>query len=90
MNWPQLMGLGCAVASTFVGTFGLLQVEPLPPSARLGALAPLDSDGDGKLSRAEWASGGRDAASLEAQDTNRNGSLEPAEVRPRRGTTRKD
>ncbi|MCW2363113.1 hypothetical protein M2346_000226 [Sphingobium xanthum] len=90
MNWPQLIGIGCAVTSSCVGAFGLFTLKPLPPSARLGALATLDSDGNGQLSRAEWASGGRKAGAFDAQDTNRNGILEPAEVRSRRGAARKD
>lgn len=88
MNRPQLAGIILAVMSTATGTYGLMQSKPLPPSAKLGAMAPLDRNNDGRISGEEWAQGGRPAAEKIARDANGNGYLEPAEVRParKRGT----
>lgn len=85
MNRPQMAGMGFAIASAVLGAIGLFHSKPLPLSARLGELAPLDANSDGRLSRAEWASAGRDAAQFEALNSNNNGYLEPDEVKPRRG-----
>lgn len=85
MNRPQMAGLAFAIASAVLGAIGLFHSKPLPLSARLGALAPLDANNDGRLSRAEWTSVGRESATFEALDTNKNAYLEPDEVKPRRG-----
>ena len=85
MNRPQMAGLGFAIASAVLGAIGLFHSKPLPLSARLGALAPLDANNDGRLSSAEWVSAGRDTAQFQALDTNSNSYLEPDEAKPRRG-----
>lgn len=85
MDRPQMAGLAFAVASAVLGTIGLVHTKPLPLSARLGQLAPLDANNDGRLSRAEWTGAGRPIAAFAALDTNSNAYLEPAEAKPRRG-----
>ena len=85
MDRPQMAGIGFAIASAALGAIGLLHSKPLPLSARLGELASVDANNDGRISRREWSAAGRDAAALDARDTNHNGFLEPAEVKPRRG-----
>ena len=85
MDRPQMAGLAFAVASAVLGTIGLVHTKPLPLSARLGQLAPLDTNNDGRLSALEWTSSGRVRSEFEALDTNRNAYLEPSEVQPRRG-----
>ena len=87
MNRPQMAGLAFAIASAALGGIGLFHSKPLPLSARLGAHAPLDTNNDGRLSSAEWASAGREATAFEALDINSNAYLEPAEVKPRRGAS---
>lgn len=81
MDLPRWVGLGCAVASTLLGAYGLLHVKPLPLSARLGALAPLDRNEDGRISRAEWQQAGRSPASMAALDADHDGYVEPGEAR---------
>jgi hypothetical protein len=85
MDRPQMAGLAFAVASAVLGTIGLVHTKPLPLSARLGQLAPMDANNDGRLSALEWTPSGRARSEFEALDTNRNAYLEPAEVKPRRG-----
>jgi hypothetical protein len=85
MDRPQMVGIGFAIAAAGVGTFGLMQSEPLPPSARLGAMASLDSSNDGRISKEEWAAAGRPANTWGTLDVNGNGYVDPAEVKPQRG-----
>ena len=90
MNRPQMVGIGFAVAAAAVGTTGLLQSERLPLSARLGDLAPLDVNSDGRLSGNEWQSAERPAETLEKLDSNGDGFLDPSEVEARSGSARRN
>lgn len=85
MTRPQLIGMLFAVAAAGVGTIGLLNTERLPPSARLGAMAKLDGDGDGRVSLAEWTAAGRNQAAFIELDRDGSGLLEPTEAKARRG-----
>ncbi len=84
MDRWQATGLVFALTSGALGTIGLLNSKPLPPSAHLGRLAPLDKNDDGRLSASEWRAAGRDAGRMRIMDGNGNGFLEPTEIRPRR------
>lgn len=90
MNRWQLAGMGFAVAAAILGAIGLWRSEPLPLSARLGKMAPLDANEDGRISSREWTSAGRAASAMQALDASRNGYLEPAEVDPRRTSDPRD
>jgi len=82
----HFVGLGLGLASTLLGFYGLANTKPLPPSARLGQLASLDLNNDGRLSPDEWAKAGRTPAAMAAMDTNHDGFIEPKEARrPARG-----
>lgn len=85
MNRWQAIGLCFAIASAALGTAGLLKTRPLPPSARLGAMAPMDANNDGRLSASEWIKARRAEPAMRTLDKNHSGYLEPDEVRPRRG-----
>ena len=85
MDLPQIIALGLAIASTVVGVAGLADTRPLPPSARLGAFAPLDTSKDGRISQAEWLAAGRKPAAMAALDKNKDGVLTPDEVKRRAG-----
>lgn len=80
MDRWQLLGVGLAVASAGIGAVGLLHTEPLPLSAKLGTLAPLDTNGDGRLSKNEWVSSGKAEDEMSSLDANGNGYLDPEEV----------
>ncbi|MEO9131493.1 MAG: hypothetical protein ABI240_09815 [Sphingomonas sp.] len=84
MDLPRTAGIALGLASTLLGLYGLVHVKPLPLSARLGALAPLDRNQDGRISATEWAQAGRAPAAMAALDINKNGFIEPAEARARR------
>jgi hypothetical protein len=83
MDLPRAAGIGLGLASTLLGLYGLLHTKPLPLSARLGALAPVDRNHDGRISATEWAQAGKPAAAMAALDKNHNGFVEPAEARSR-------
>jgi hypothetical protein len=84
MDRPQMLGMGVAIASTILGAIGVANTRPLPPSARLGALAAVDTNNDGRISRAEWRAAGRASAGFAALDKNHDGSLSPSEALPGR------
>jgi len=84
MDVGRATGVGLALASTLLGLYGLLNAKPLPLSARLGAMAPLDGNEDGRISPDEWAKAGRPAAAMAALDTDHDGFIEPREARRRR------
>jgi hypothetical protein len=84
MNLPRMAGVALGLISTLLGLYGLLHVEPLPLSAKLGALAPIDRNQDGRISVTEWAQAGRAPAEMVKLDANRDGFIAPAESRPRR------
>jgi hypothetical protein len=84
MDVPQTAGIVLSLAASAVGVHGLLNTKPLPLSARLGALAPLDRNQDGRISVAEWKLAGRPASALAALDKNKDGYVEPEEVKPPR------
>lgn len=81
MDLPRYAGLGFAALSTLLGAYGLLHVKPLPLSARLGALAELDRNADGRISSAEWRQAGRPDAAMSALDANHDDYIEPAEAK---------
>ena len=81
MDRWQAIGLGFAVASFAFGTIGLVRTEPLPLSAQLGVLGPLDANSDGRLSLTEWRSDDRSEDDFSALDANTNDYLEPDEAR---------
>jgi len=81
MDVGRVMGLGLGLASTLLGLYGLANTKPLPPSARLGQLAALDLDNDGRLSSDEWAKAGRTPEAMAAMDINHDGFIEPKEAR---------
>jgi len=83
MDVGRVAGLGLGLASTLLGLYGLANTKPLPPSARLGMLAPLDLNNDGRLSADEWARAGRKPEAMAAMDTDHDGFIEPKEARRR-------
>jgi hypothetical protein len=83
MDLARVAGLGFGLASTLLGSYGLLHVKPLPLSSRLGALAPADRNEDGRISASEWEEDGHPPAAMAALDRNGNGYVEPAEARSR-------
>ena len=83
MDVGRAAGLSFGLASTLLGIYGLANTEPLPLSARLGLLAPLDLSNDGRISAEEWAKAGRTPESMAALDTNHDGFIEPKEARRR-------
>lgn len=85
MDRPQMAGICFAIASAVLGAIGLLQSKPLPLSARLGEMAPIDANNDGRISASEWKSAGRAVPALNALDSDHDGYLEPGEVKRRRG-----
>ena len=84
MDLARMAGIALGVSSTLIGVYGLVHVKPLPLSARLGALAPIDRNQDGRISSTEWAQAGRLPAAMAALDADNNGFIEPAEARARR------
>lgn len=80
MDRWQIVGVGLAVASAGIGAVGLFHIKPLPLSAKLGAMAPLDTNSDGRLSANEWVSSGRAEEKMRSLDANGNGYLDPEEV----------
>jgi hypothetical protein len=70
-----------AIVSAVLGSIGLANTRPLPPSAKLGALAPIDTSNDGRISAAEWRAAGRDPAAMAKLDKNHDGMLDPKEVK---------
>jgi hypothetical protein len=84
MNLPRMAGVALGLISTLLGLYGLLHVKPLPLSARLGALAPIDRNQDGRVSVTEWMQAGRAPVEMEKLDVDRDGFIGPAESRPRR------
>jgi hypothetical protein len=86
MDLPRLAGIGFGLASTLLGSYGLLHVKPLPLSARLGALAEVDRNHDGRISATEWAQAGRAPSAMAALDANKDDFVEPAEARSSRRT----
>lgn len=84
MNVWRMVGIALGLASTLLGLYGLIHLKPLPLSARLGALAPIDRNQDGRISPSEWAQAGRAREAMAKLDVNRNGFIEPAEARTRR------
>ena len=89
-DWMQvgrIVGMLLGLASTLLGLYGLINAKPLPLSARLGAMAPLDLNSDGRLTPDEWAKAGRSPEAMAALDTNHDGIIEPKEARrpPARG-----
>jgi hypothetical protein len=83
MGVARIVGVLLGLASTLLGLYGLINAKPLPLSARLGAMAPLDLDHDGRLTPAEWAKAGRTPAAMAALDTNHDNIIEPKEARRR-------
>lgn len=81
MNRPQIVGMAFAIVSAVLGAIGLANTRPLPPSAKLGALAAIDTSNDGRISAAEWRAAGRDPAAMAKLDKNHDGMLEPKEVK---------
>lgn len=86
MDRPQLIGIGLAIVSAILGIIGLANTQPLPPSARFGALAAIDTSNDGRISAAEWRAAGRDPAAMAALDKNHDGVLSPSEAKSRRSS----
>jgi hypothetical protein len=83
MQIARMAGLMLALASTLLGLYGLINAKPLPLSARLGAMASLDLNDDGRLTPDEWAKAGRTPAAMAALDTNHDNIIEPKEARRR-------
>ncbi|MEH3105793.1 MAG: hypothetical protein PGN09_00485 [Sphingomonas fennica] len=79
-----MAGIALGLISTLLGLYGLLHVRPLPLSARLGAMAPIDRNQDGRISASEWAEAGRTPADMARLDVDGDGFIGPAESRPRR------
>ncbi|WP_404713777.1 hypothetical protein [Sphingomonas sp. MMS24-J13] len=77
--------MSLAILSAALGVAGLANTHPLPPSAKFGALAAIDTSNDGRISVAEWRAAGRDPAAMAKLDKNHDGVLEPGEVKSRRG-----
>lgn len=84
MNLPRMAGVALGLISSLLGLYGLLHVKPLPLSARLGALAQLDRNQDGRISVTEWAQAGRSLPDMTKLDVDRDGFIGPAESRPHR------
>ena len=84
MAFGWVTAIALAIASTALGIYGLHGSKALPPSARLGEMAGLDRNGDGRISAAEWNAAGRTPSAMAKLDTDRSGYLEPAETRRRR------
>ena len=80
MDRWQTLGLILAVASAIIGAAGLLNSKPLPHSARLGDLASVDVNNDGRISASEWTKSDRHPAQFEALDANKDGFLGPDEA----------
>ena len=83
MQIARMAGLMLALASTLLGLYGLINAKPLPLSARLGAMASLDLNDDGRLTPDEWAKAGRTPEAMAALDTNHDNIIEPKEARRR-------
>ena len=81
MDVPRFAGIVLGLAASAVGVQGILNTKPLPLSARLGAMAPFDRNQDGRISVAEWELAGRPASAMLVLDKNKNGYVEPEEVR---------
>ena len=84
MNVARITGTLLGVASSVLGLYGLIHLKPLPLSARLGALAPVDRNQDGRISTTEWTQAGRAPAAMVALDSNKSGFIEPVEAKRRR------
>lgn len=52
---------------------------PASPEARRAALAAIDTDGDGRLSRTEWLAAGRRERGFAMADGNGDGFIDAAE-----------
>lgn len=84
MRYARLAGIALGGASTLLGLYGLIHLKPLPLSARLGALAPIDRNQDGRISASEWVQVGRAPEAMAKLDVNKSSFIEPDEVRSRR------
>jgi len=84
MDVARVTGILLGIASSVLGLYGLVHLKPLPLSARLGTLAPVDRNQDGRISATEWTQVGRDSAAMVALDSNKSGFIEPAEAKRRR------
>ncbi len=90
MDRPQMVGLAFGAAASILGTIQLVNTDPLPASARFGALANVDSSNDGRISQAEWVAAGRSVAEMTVLDANGDRTLDPQEAKSRRSAGPRD